>query len=122
MPVADAQVHLWPVRPGARADKFEAEAIQNLRGVSTTRSTGAFEISTLSSPVSLGEYPLLRGYTYGIEVEVPGFYVTSSEFDYVGGGQYVEVEIEERIVDVLDTSGGAQSNDKELVRGAVRKE
>jgi hypothetical protein len=55
-------------------------------------------------------------------VEVAGYYITSSTFDYGGGSQYVEMTIEEKEVDVLDTTGGAQSDEKELQRGSVRKE
>jgi hypothetical protein len=122
VPVGDAQVRIWPKTPGKGAESFEAEAVQNLRGVATTRPTGAFEVAALSSPVSFAEYPLLKGYAYEIEVEVPGYYITSASFDYAGGSQYVEVEIEEKEVNVLDTTGGAQSDEKELQRGAVRKE
>lgn len=122
VPVSDAQVRIWPSAPGKKAEKFEAEAVQNLRGVSNTRPSGAFEITALSSPVTFAEYPMLTGYTYTIEVEVPGYYITSSTFAYEGGSQYVEMEIEEKEVDVLDTSGGAQSDEKELQRGSVRKE
>ncbi len=120
--VSDAQVRIWPSEPGKRAQKFDAEAVQNLRGVSTTRSSGAFEIARLSSPITNAEYALLKGWSYVIEVEVPGFYITSSSFEYAGGNQYVEMEIEEKMVDVLDTSGGVQENERELQRGAVRKE
>lgn len=122
MPVGDAQVRIWPSEPGKKAQKFESEAVQNLRGVSTTRASGAFEIQSLTSPTTMAEYPLLKGWTYVIEVEVPGFYITSSTFAYAGGNQYVEMQIEEKVVDVLDTSGGVQDEDKELQHGAVRKE
>ena len=122
VPVGDAQVRIWPTEPGKGAEAFEAEAVQNLRGVATTRPTGAFEVGVLSSPLTFAEYPLLKGYTYKIEVEVAGYYITSSTFDYGGGSQYVEMTIEEKEVDVLDTTGGAQSDEKELQRGSVRKE
>jgi hypothetical protein len=122
VPVSDASVRIWPTTPNKKADKFDAEAVQNLRGVTTTRPSGAFEIGVLSSPVTFAEYPLLKGYTYTIEVEVPGYYITSSAFEFDGGSQYVEMEIEEKEIDVLDTSGGAQSDEKELQRGSVRKE
>lgn len=122
VPVSDAQVRIWPSTPSKKAQSFEAEAVQNLRGVATTRPSGAFEIALLSSPVTFAEYPLLTGYTYMIEVEVPGYYITSSSFDFAGGSQYVEMEIDEKEIDVLDTSGGAQSDEKEFQRGAVRKE
>jgi hypothetical protein len=103
VPVGDAQVRIWPTEPGKGAEAFEAEAVQNLRGVATTRPTGAFEVGVLSSPLTFAEYPLLKGYTYKIEVEVAGYYITSSTFDYGGGSQYVEMTIEEKEVDVLDT-------------------
>ncbi len=122
VPVSDAQVRIWPSEPGKKPEKFDAEAVQNLRGVTNTRPSGAFEIGVLSSPVTFAEYPLLKGYTYMIEVEVPGYYITSSSFEYDGGSQYVEMEIEEKQIDVLDTSGGAQNEEKELQRGSVRKE
>ena len=122
VPVADAQVRIWPSEPGKKADKFEAEAVQNLRGVSTTRPSGAFEIQVLTSPTTMAEYPLLKGWTYVIEVEVPGYYITSSTFDFAGGSQFVEMQIEEKVVDVLDTSGGVQDDEKELQHGSVRKE
>ncbi len=122
MPIADAQVRIWPSEPGKKAQKFDAEAVQNLRGVSTTRASGAFEIQSLTSPTTMAEYPLLRGWSYVIEVEVPGFYITSSTFEYGGGNQFVEMQIEEKVVDVLDTSGGVQDEDKELQHGSVRKE
>jgi hypothetical protein len=70
----------------------------------------------------MAEYPLLKGWSYVIEVEVPGFYITSSTFDYDGGAQYLEMQIEEKVVDVLDTSGGIQDEDRELQHGSVRKE
>jgi hypothetical protein len=122
VPVGDAQVRIWPAEPGKKAQKFESEAVQNLRGVSTTRAAGTFEIQTLTSPITMAEYPLLKGWSYVIEVEVPGFYITSSTFDYEGGAQYVEMQIEEKVVDVLDTSGGIQDEEKELQHGSVRKE
>ena len=122
VPVSDAQVRIWPSMPSKKAERFEAEAVQNLRGVTNTRPSGAFEIGVLSSPVTFAEYPLLKGYTYTIEVEVPGYYITSSSFLFAGGSQYVEMEIEEKEIDVLDATGGAQFDEKELQRGAVRKE
>jgi hypothetical protein len=122
VPVADAQVRVWPSEPGARPAKFEAEAVQNLRGVSITRSSGRFEIASLTSSATAAEYPLLKGWTYVIEVEVPGFYITSSTFEYGGGSQYIEMEIEEKRTDVLDTSGGVREDDKQLHRGAIRKD
>ncbi len=120
-PVGDAQVRIWPAEPGKKPEKFEAEAIQNLRGISTTRPSGAFEIASLSSPSTSAEYPLLKGYVYTIEVEVPGYYVTSSTFEYVGGNQYVEMTIEEKVADVLDTTGVIKEDEKELTRGAVQR-
>ena len=122
VPVADAQVRIWPSEPGKKAQKFEQEAVQNLRGVSTTRASGAFEITVLTSPTTMAEYPLLKGWAYVIEVEVPGYYITSSTFQYAGGNQFLEMQIEEKVVDVLDTSGGVQDEDKELQHGSVRKE
>ncbi len=122
VPVSDATVTIWPSEPGGKPQKFESEAVQNLRGVSVTRPSGQFEITVLSSAATQAEYPLLKGWTYTIEVEVPGFYITSSTFEYAGGSQFVEMEIEEKSVDVLDTSGGVQDEDKQLHRGAVRKE
>ena len=122
VPVSDATVTIWPSEPAGKPQKFEAEAVQNLRGVSVTRPSGQFEISLLTSAATQSEYPLLKGWTYTIEVEVPGFYITSSTFEYSGGSQFVEMEIEEKTVDVLDTSGGVQEEDKQLHRGAVRKE
>jgi hypothetical protein len=120
-PVPDAQVRIWPLEPGSRAQKFESEAVQNLRGVALTKPNGGFEVGVLSSSATQTEYPLVKGWTYKIEVEVPGFYITSSSFEYAGGSQYVEMEIEEKTVDVLDTSGGVQEEEKELQRGSVRK-
>lgn len=122
VPVSDAQVTIWPSEPGKKAQKFETEAVQNLRGVTTTRPSGAFALQVLSSPATNAEYPLLKGWTYTIEVEVPGFYITSSTFEYAGGAQFVEMQIQEKVVDVLDTSGGVQDGEKELQHGAVRKE
>ncbi len=122
VPVADAQVRVWPSEPGAKPAKFDAEAVQNLRGVSITRSSGQFEIGALTSSATAAEYPLLKGWTYVIEVEVPGYYITSSKFEYGGGSQYLEMEIEEKKVDVLDTSGGVQEDERKLQKGAVRKE
>jgi hypothetical protein len=121
VPVGDAQVRIWPSEPGKRPEKFEAEAIQNLRGISTTRPSGAFQIATLSSPSTSTEYPLLKGYVYTIEVEVPGYYVTSSTFEYAGGNQYVEMKIEEKVADVLDTTGVIKENERELSRGSVQR-
>ncbi len=74
------------------------------------------------SSSSWSEYELIKGWTYTIEVEVPGYYITSSEFEYVGGQAWVEMSIDEKPVDVLDTSGGVKENEKELSRGAIRKE
>lgn len=122
VPVGDAQVRLWPSEPGKKAEKFEAEAVQNLRGISTTRPNGNFEVTTLSSPQTNAEYPLLRGWGYTLEVEVPGFYVTQAKFELTSSSQYLEVQIEEKMADVLDTTGVIQENEKELQRGAVRKE
>lgn len=122
VPVADAQVRVWPSEPGAKPAKFEAEAVQNLRGVGITRASGQFEIDALTSSATAAEYPLLKGWTYVIEVEVPGYYITSSTFAYGGGSQFLEMEIEEKTSDVLDTSGGVQDDDKQLHRGAIRKQ
>ena len=121
-PVGEAQVRMWPREPGAKGEAFEFEAVQNLRGVTLTRSSGQFEIGSLTSAETHAEYPILKGWSYIIEVEVPGFYITQAEFEYAGGQAWVEVAIEEKPTDVLDTSGGVQNNDKELHRGAVRKE
>lgn len=121
-PVADAQVRLWPKDPGPKAELFEYEAVQNLRGVAVTRASGQFEIGMLTSGETHAEYELLKGWTYTIEVEVPGYYITSSDFEYTGGSAWVEMAINEKPVDVLDTSGGVKENEKELSRGAVRKE
>jgi hypothetical protein len=76
----------------------------------------------LSSPQTQAEYPLLKGWTYAVEVEVPGYYITTTKFDYGGGAPYVEIEIQEKTADVLDTTGGVQENEKRLERGSVRKE
>ncbi len=122
VPVADALVTIWPQLPGAKGDRFEAEPVKNLRGLSTTRAGGTFEISRLSSPVTQEDYGLLRDWTYGIEVEVPEYYVVRDEFDYLGGYQHIELEIEEKVVDVLDTTGGIQEKERELHRGSIRKD
>lgn len=122
VPVADAQVRLWPSEAGKKAEKFEAEAVQNLRGIATTRPNGNFEVTALSSPQTNAEYPLLKGWGYTLEVEVPGFYVAQAKFELAGGSQYLEVQLEEKMADVLDTTGVIQENEKELQRGAVRKE
>ncbi len=121
-PVGEAQVRVWPKEPGNKAEQFEYEAVQNLRGVTLTRANGQFEIGALTSAETHAEYSILKGWKYVIEVEVPGFYITQAEFDYAGGQAWVEVAIDEKPVDVLDTSGGVKDNDKELHRGAVRKE
>lgn len=121
-PVSDAQVRLWPSDPGSKAEPFEYEAVQNLRGVAVTRASGQFEIVSLTSGETHAEYELLKGWTYTIEVEVPGYYITQSEFEYTGGQAWVEMSIDEKPVDVLDTSGGVKENEKELSRGAIRKE
>ena len=76
----------------------------------------------LTSAETHAEYPLLKGWSYVIEVEVPGYYITQAEFEYNGGQAWVEVAIDEKPVDVLDTSGGVKDNDKELHRGAIRRE
>jgi hypothetical protein len=120
--VAEAQVRLWPQEPGPKAEPFEFEAVQNLRGVTLTRNSGQFEVSALTSAETHAEYPFLKGWTYVIEVEVPGYYITQAEFEYKGGQAWVEIAIDEKPVDVLDTSGGVKDNEKELSRGAVRKE
>ena len=121
-PVADAQVRVWPKEPTAKGEPFEYEAVQNLRGVAVTRASGQFEIAGLTSGETHSEYELLKGWTYTIEVELPGYYITSSDFDYTGGQAWLEMAIEEKPVDVLDTSGGVKENEKELSRGAVRKQ
>lgn len=121
-PVAEAQVRVWPRDPGAKGEPFEYEAVQNLRGVALTRNSGQFEIGSLTSAETHAEYPILKSWTYVVEVEVPGYYITQAEFDYTGGQAWVEVAIDEKPVDVLDTSGGVKDNDKELHRGAVRKD
>jgi len=121
-PVAEAQVRIWPQDPGAKGELFESEAVQNLRGVTMTRSSGQFEIGSLTSAETHAEYSLLKGWGYVIEVEVPGYYITQADFAYKGGQAWVEVAIDEKPMDVLDTSGGVKDNDKELHRGAVRKE
>ncbi len=121
-PVADAQVRLWPSDPGKKSVLFESEPVSNLRGVGLTRASGQFEVSSLTSAETHAEYELLKGWTYTIEVEVPGYYITSSTFEYAGGQAWVEMVIDEKPVDVLDTSGGVQENEKELSRGAIRKE
>jgi len=120
LPVGDAQVRVWPSEPGKGAQKFEAEAVQNLRGVATTRPNGAFDVATLSSPQTKAEYPLLKNWTYAIEVEVPGYYVARASFLYGGGSQFVEMSIEEKVADVLDTSGVIEENERRLERGSVR--
>lgn len=122
LPVAEAQVRLWPQDPGAKGELFEYEAVQNLRGVTLTRASGQFEVGMLTSAETHAEYPILKGWTYVIEVEVPGYYITQAEFEYNGGQAWVEVAIDEKPVDVLDTSGGVKDNDKELHRGAIRRE
>lgn len=121
-PIADAQVRLWPSDPGTKAELFELEPVQNLRGIALTRASGQFEVATLTSAETHAEYELLKGWTYTIEVEVPGFYITSSDFEYAGGQTWVEMSIDEKPVDVLDTSGGVKDNEKELSRGAIRRE
>jgi len=122
IPLADAQVRVWPSEPGDKPAKFDAEAVQNLRGVSITRSSGQFEIASLTSNATAAEYPLLKGWSYVIEVEVPGYYITSSTFEYLGGSQYIEMEIEEKSNDVLDTSGGVEADTKLLEHGSIRKQ
>lgn len=121
-PVGEAQVRVWPKEPGNKADTFEAEAVSNLRGVTLTRGSGQFEIGSLTSAETHAEYEILKGWTYVIEVEVPGYYITQSEFAYSGGQAWVEMAIEEKPVDVLDTSGGVQENEKRLERGSVRRD
>ena len=121
-PVSAAQVRLWPRDPSNKGEPFEYEAVQNLRGVTLTRNSGQFEIGSLTSAETHAEYPILKGWNYVIEVEVPGYYITQADFEYKGGQAWVEVAIEEKPVDVLDTSGGVQQDEKKLERGAVRKE
>ncbi len=122
LPVSEAQVRIWPSDPGTKAELFDWEPVQNLRGVGVTRSSGQFEIGALTSAETHAEYELLKGWTYMIEVEVPGYYITTSDFEYSGGQAWVEMSIDEKPVDVLDTSGGVKDNEKELSRGAIRRE
>ncbi|MCO4768925.1 MAG: hypothetical protein KDA24_02770 [Deltaproteobacteria bacterium] len=121
-PISEAQVRVWPKDPSKKAEPFEYEAVQNLRGVTLTRGSGQFEVGSLTSAETHAEYPILKGWTYVVEVEVAGYYITQAEFAYTGGQAWVEVAIEEKPMDVLDTSGGVKDNEKKLERGAVRKE
>ncbi|MEE2830589.1 MAG: hypothetical protein VX498_15485 [Myxococcota bacterium] len=110
IPIPAARVTVKPVSQLEDGAKFSDEQPSVLRGLATTQSSGTFEIAVLSSPMTQQEYPLLRGWRYSIQIEVPGYYIASSEFDYLGGNRFLEVEIAEKVVDVLDDSGGIETD------------
>lgn len=110
-PISEARVMIVPLLPLKNAKEFREEDPGRLRGLATTQSSGTFEVTTLSSPVTHQEYELLRNWRYRIEIEVPGYYITSAEFDYAGGNNYLEIKIEEKLLDVEDDSGGIGEDD-----------
>jgi hypothetical protein len=121
-PIAEGQVRLRPLEPGDKGKAFEDEPVSNLCGGATTHADGSFEITTLASSSTFAEYPLLKGWRYAIEVEVPGYYIARGQFEYAGGNQFLEIKIEEKVVDVLDDGGVMEENQKKIHHGAVRRE
>jgi len=107
-PVPEARVQIVPLVPLKRGKEFKEEDPARLRGLATTQTSGTFRLSSLSSPVTHQEYPLLGSWRYTIQIEVPGYYITSSEFDFDGGNNFLEIAIEEKLLDVVDESGGIE--------------
>ncbi len=88
------------------------DAITNLRGVAVTTADGAYAFDGLFTPwVDEEDHPLLRGWTYSVEIVAPGYYIYRDEFVY--DGEPVQVRdfvLEKKPHDVVDNTGGVSEN------------
>ncbi len=107
IPLAQAIVKIRPVAADENSKKVDepGELSSNLLGIATTNSAGTFGIATLASNQTFVEYPLLRGWKYSINIEAPGYYIYEGEFTYEKGSAYMEIKLEEKMVDVVDGTG-----------------
>jgi len=123
VPVSQAQVMIRPltVDPEQKGADEQPEEPTNLRGVSITNDTGYFEIVALSSDQTFQEYGLLRNWKYEITIQVPGYYIYRGSFTYTKGGQELEIALEEKSADVLDSSGVIEIDEKSIQTGAIRR-
>lgn len=129
-PVENARIKIQVYEPAAKkpeeGPRFKLphgiDALINLRGVAVTDREGAYIFDSLFTPwVDEEEHPLIRGWTYKIEIVAPGYYIYEEDFVYEG--EVIQVRdfvLERKPNDVEDTTGGVSEN-THLMRPASSK-
>jgi hypothetical protein len=123
VPLAQAFVTLVPFEPDATYKKQDEapELTTSLKGVSTTNASGSFVVANLASSETFMEYPLLRGWTYQIRIEAPGYYIHEGTFTYEKGAQTLKIKLETKDTDVVDDSGVIKMREDAIQMGASPK-
>ncbi len=129
-PVENARIKIQVYEPAAKrpeeGPRFKLphgiDALVNLRGVAVTDSAGLYIFDSLFTPwVDEEEHPLIRGWTYRVEIVAPGYYIYEEDFVYEGEGiQVRDFVLERKPNDVEDTTGGVSEN-THLMRPASSK-
>ncbi|MCO4773409.1 MAG: hypothetical protein KDA24_25475 [Deltaproteobacteria bacterium] len=119
-PVENARIQIQVKEPSVKkpeeGPRFKLphgiDALTNLRGVSVTTTDGAYLFDSLFTPwVDEEDHPLLRGWTYSVEIVAPGYYIYEEEFVYDGEPvQAKDFVLERKPNDVQDKTGGVSEN------------
>lgn len=88
---------------------------RNWNGSDTSNASGRFVIDALTSPDDYSSSLLMRGTSYELRAEVEGYYVVTQVIPFDKRLHQVEIELERKSLDEIDSGGGAQQQDGPLM-------
>ncbi len=109
-PISDAQVTIRPASSAFdRADEAPEDP-RNLRAVALTDASGGFVVATMASDQTFAEYGLLRGWTYEVRIDVPGYWTYRGTITWARGAGTLSIQLKKKddldVRDPTDRSDG----------------
>lgn len=100
---------------------YGLDALTNLRGIAVSAPDGSYAVDALFTPWVEEDYPLLKGWSYEVEIVAPGYYVFTTSFVYDGSDPTLNWVLERKANDVVDDTGGVQENMYLLTPAKIRR-